>query len=171
MDLPDPVPLDGMNMPFPHVFIGDEAFPLTRYMMRPYPRRALTDEKRIFNYRLSRARRTIENTFGILTARWRILQKPLCMSPANLESVFQALVVLHNFLMMGEEMRNPTDRMYAPRDFVDVEHEDGSVTEGRWREEVSPYFMELGRVGGNRGNQTAIGLREYLNVYFNSVWL
>ncbi|XP_018371952.1 PREDICTED: uncharacterized protein LOC108766874 [Trachymyrmex cornetzi] len=66
--LPDPTLLPGTNIPFPFVFIGDEAFPLSTHMMRPYPRKKLTDDMRIFNYRLSRARRTIENTFGILTA-------------------------------------------------------------------------------------------------------
>lgn len=168
MLLPDPTPLQGMNMPFPYCFVGDEAFPLTRYMMRPYPRRELTDEKRIFNYRLSRARRTIENSFGILTARWQLLLKPLSMSPENLEAVFKALVCLHNFLMMSEAMKNAADRMYAPADFVDVEQPDGSVTEGRWREVISPYFNNLGRAGGNRSNQTAVGLRDYLRAYINS---
>ncbi|XP_071645996.1 uncharacterized protein [Temnothorax longispinosus] len=53
VSLPDPSPIPGKERPFPYVFVGDEAFPLTEYMMRPYPRRTLTDENRIFNYRLS----------------------------------------------------------------------------------------------------------------------
>lgn len=47
--LPDPTPLPGTNIPFPFYFIGDEAFPLTSHMMRPYPRKELTDDMRIFN--------------------------------------------------------------------------------------------------------------------------
>lgn len=66
MCLPDPSPLPGEEIPFPYVF---EAFSFTNYIMRPYSRKTLTDENRIFNYRLSRARQVIENTFGILTAR------------------------------------------------------------------------------------------------------
>ena len=52
---PSPLPYGGIRVPY--VFVGDDAFALKRYMMKPYPQRNLTEERRIYNYRHSRARR------------------------------------------------------------------------------------------------------------------
>lgn len=66
LNVPRPEPLPGSNITLPYTFVGDEAFPLRTNLMKPYPFRNLDHGQRIFNYRLSRARRTVENAFGIL---------------------------------------------------------------------------------------------------------
>ena len=81
----------------PYVIVGDEAFPLKRYMMRPYPGRGLSESERIFNYRLSRARRCSENAFGILSSRWRIFHRTMDQAPETVDELIKATVVLHNF--------------------------------------------------------------------------
>ncbi len=67
--MPDPevLPHDDVTMPF--FVIGDEAFGLREWLMKPFPCTGITRRKRIFNYRLSRARRCIECAFGILMQR------------------------------------------------------------------------------------------------------
>ncbi|XP_073435274.1 uncharacterized protein [Dendrobates tinctorius] len=91
LDLPPPRQLPGTNIdPVPYVLVADEAFQLTRHVMRPYPRRILDHRRRIFNLLLSRARRLVECAFGILCAKWRILQSAIQLSEANVNEVFKA---------------------------------------------------------------------------------
>ena len=65
LNIPPPQPLPGRQRDIPFVIVGDDAFPLKNYLVKPYPNRQLDPEKRVFNYRLSRARRIVENVFGI----------------------------------------------------------------------------------------------------------
>ena len=55
--------------------------------MRPFVRNALPIEKHIFNYRLSRARRVVENAFGILANHWRLYHHCLYLNPDNVTTV------------------------------------------------------------------------------------
>ena len=68
--LPEAKSPSGFPTALPHVFVADEAFPLLKNMMRPYPGKKVGPAERIYNYRLSRARRIVENAFGILAARF-----------------------------------------------------------------------------------------------------
>lgn len=90
------------NIELPYVLVTDEAFPLTTFMMRPYPRNNLDTRKKVFNYRLSRARRSIEYAFGILAARWRIYGKPIFASVCTARKIIQATTAVHNFIISTE---------------------------------------------------------------------
>lgn len=93
----------------PYVIVADEAFPLKKFLMRPYPRsgRRLSESERIFNYRLSRSRNTVENAFGILASVWRIYQKPLECRIDLAEKIILATIVLHNYIRETPAQNNP----------------------------------------------------------------
>lgn len=164
VNLPLPRLLPNSNIMFPHFFIGDEAFPLKIYMMRPYPKKDLCNRKRIFNYRLCRARRVIENSFGILTTKWRVLRRSLCFSPANVEVIVKALICLHNFLLTKEGISGH----YCPNNLLDKE-QNGIFQPGAWRnEDTFDHMQELRKVGSNNAGRAVINLRNILQDYVNS---
>ena len=72
IELPPPAKLPNSEKVLPHVILGDNAFPLTENLMKPFPHRQQTHSQRVFSYRLSLARRTVENAFGILANRFRV---------------------------------------------------------------------------------------------------
>ncbi|KAK5931211.1 hypothetical protein CgunFtcFv8_027378 [Champsocephalus gunnari] len=103
--LPDAAHLGEM----PFVMVGDAAFPLKPYLMRPYPGKNLTHQKSIFNYRLSRARMVVENAFGILASRWRIFPRRINPLPKNVDTLVVAGCILHNFLLVPSENQRLLD--------------------------------------------------------------
>ena len=74
LNIPNSKAPSNIEVPLPFVIVGDEAFPLKKYLLRPYPGfSARNDEsKQIYKYRLTRASRVVENAFGVLTQKFRL---------------------------------------------------------------------------------------------------
>lgn len=146
MNLPNPAPLQNGGPTIPYVIVGDNGFALKDYLMVPF--RGDHDAgsiKRIFNYRLSRARRTIENVFGIMSAVFRVLRKPILLEPNKARTVVQTCLLLHNFLRRSSNSRNS----YSPPGTFDS-HEHGNLIPGSWRRDNDPRtsllpFPSVGR--------------------------
>lgn len=132
----------------PHVFVADEAFPLRRNLMRPFPGRALPPEKRVFNYRLSRARLVVENAFGILSSQWRIYRRTVELSPEVAEICVKATCILHNFMRCSEEREVPA-----------------VMAAGHAGEEPLP---DLGRVASNNSSREAVRVRDVFMAHFSA---
>ena len=71
--------------------------------MRPFARNGLTNKRHIFNYRLRRARRVVENAFCILANPWRLHHHHIYLNPDNVTTVVKATVVLHNILTLPND--------------------------------------------------------------------
>ena len=79
------------------ILLGDSAYPLSTWLLKPYPE-ATNDPLEInFNKELSSARVSVECAYGILKGRWRILQKRLDSNIAFISQIIIACCVLHNF--------------------------------------------------------------------------
>lgn len=150
----------------PFVIVADDAFPLRRNLMKPFPDRLYDDtESRVFNYRLSRARRIVENAFGILANRWRVLRERIMLNPIKAEKVVKACCVLHNFL------RTRASALYAPSDLVDQEDViRNELVHGTWRNDSAntTSWLPIARQGNRGHSNDAKEVRDSYKKYFNN---
>ena len=145
------------------VFVGDEAFPLKPYLMKPYPRRNdLTREQKIYNYRLCRCRRIVENAFGVLTARFRVFEKPITTSIDKVNVIVKASTALHNWL------RKTSPASYTPPGFIDEECPRSDLRLGTWRENTSGGAFENITSRNRNSTREAIKIRDNYCHYFNN---
>lgn len=154
LQLPIATPLKNRQKDIPYVFVADEAFPLAENIMKPYSGlHPKGSKERIFNYRLSRARRVVENVFGIMASVFRLLRKPLLLEPSKADVIIMAVVHLHNFLR-----NSPTSTTYSSMDgeynmddltsFLPIKNvpRRAPLLAKEIREEFSEYFLTNGTV-------------------------
>lgn len=154
--LPEAKSPSGFPTALPHVFVADEAFPLMKNMMRPYPGKKVGPAERIYNYRLSRARRIVENAFGILAARFRVFHRTLDQRPQTADKIIQATCVLHNMLQ-----RRKTSSCIA-NDNEDLEEETNCVDDSLCA------LQPLQPLRGNQATHEAFNVRDQFRDYFLS---
>ena len=173
LNLPEDEILDDFDCPY--FFVGDDAFPLHLKVMKPYSgrsfeknqetgeksRKNLELDKTIFNYRLSRARRTVENAFGILTMRWGCLRSEFQCKPEKVRVIVAASCALHNYMM--KEGKN-----YLTSTMIDTFIADDQSIDGEWRSHEQLTPMDSQKVP-KRPKDDAILLRDQLKRYVNVI--
>ncbi|CAI6361061.1 unnamed protein product [Macrosiphum euphorbiae] len=146
-NVPPNRPLPNTNIPIPFVLLGDQGYPLKEYLMRPYPWTSNLDpEKEIFNYRLSRARRMIECTFGILVSKWRCLKTELQINEDHVDTIIKCICLLHNIIIDQEGVDDTL--------FVNIHQTNTEI--------------EISR-RNNRSKTVAYAIRDKFKEYFNNI--
>ncbi|XP_053995489.1 uncharacterized protein LOC128885455 [Hylaeus anthracinus] len=165
LGLPDAKPLPGRSADVPFVILGDEAFALRTNIMRPYAGvRKKESSERTYNHRLGRARRVVENAFGVSSAVFRVLQKPLLVNSDKASLIVTAIMYLHNFLRSGS-----SSKIYCPPGELDSFVGD-SLVEGNWRRDVSEAqttgMQNMRPIRDRRAPELAEDVRKEFTDYF-----
>jgi hypothetical protein len=106
--------------------------------MKPFGQTGLTAEQRIFNYRLSRARRVVQNSFGVLVSRLGVLQRPVALSPQKPPTIVLTCCYLHNCLLRNQA------QTYISRGSVGIEDfMSDNIIDGTWRTSGQSTSLQL----------------------------
>lgn len=142
LGLPEEKCLPGTKSPMvPYCFVADEAFGLHKHLLRPYSGHHLTIDRRVFNYRLSRARRYVECTFGILSNKWRIFHRAMNVKPDFATDIVKACLILHNFVIVRDGYN--TEDALTVTGFEDIrtsENVRGGLSANNVRKMMTDYF-------------------------------
>lgn len=128
----------GKRMPF--CIVADEAFGLSRHILRPYAKKSLTILKRIYNYRHTRARRMVECTFGILCNKWRILHRAFDVNIEFADNIVKACCILHNYVRKNDGIQFLDTAYECPLENISNSLESRTMSAANVRTYFATYF-------------------------------
>ncbi|XP_060809344.1 uncharacterized protein LOC106139680 [Amyelois transitella] len=156
LNLPEPSILPGSARISPYVIISDEAFALGQNLMKPFPQNSLNEERKVFNYRLSRARSVVECAFGILNSKFGIFQRDLAFEPSKAALITATCCYLHNYLLQYASKSylssHKKKESKHTNTFVDMEctHNRNPPRDAKSiRENLCQYFCNEGKIVTN----------------------
>ncbi|XP_054846352.1 uncharacterized protein LOC129336948 [Eublepharis macularius] len=130
----------------PPLMITDGAYPMRRWLMKPYGKFAITQQQKYFDRCLARARNKVECSFGRLKGRWQCLLHRLRAREENVVTIVTACVILHNLCeakghgVLGS-LRDPTP-LTMPGDGLEFgENDRGVLEEGKEVRDAMAAFM------------------------------
>lgn len=119
-----------------------------------------SDDETIYNYRLSRARRCVENAFGILSSKWLCLSRSMFCKPDRAQKIVSACTLLHNFLLKKAPAK------YYSESLVDRYDCNGVLKEGSWRRRGMNIFHPLQKSKTLTDSERGKTIRDILKDYF-----
>lgn len=144
LNIPPPRRLPSSNIEAPFVIVADDAFALTTYLMKPFSFRGQDHTEHIYNYRLSRARRMVESTFGLMASRFRLLRTTIELSEENVNLCVSAICALHNWIMTVDPSVPEEDSIEPTDDADEAPVEQNISTEAKnVRESFKTYFNSI----------------------------
>lgn len=124
------------------LLLGDSAYPLSTWLLKPYHKGTNDPEESNFNKELSGARVSVECAFGVLKGRWRIHQKQLDSDIALTNQIVTACCVLHNFCIEAWDLWDDDDDDDNGND-DNVPVQDGSADGADLRDFLKNYLWNL----------------------------
>lgn len=107
--------------------------------------------KAIFNYRLSRARRIVENAFGIMSQQFRIFFSLINLDVATTENLITCACILHNLIVdergvpeNSTELTN--DEFQSIENYNETEANSAQELKFKIRDTFKEYFNTVGSV-------------------------
>ena len=114
----------------------------------------------MYNYRLSRAKNSVECSFGRMAQMWQILFRQIDEQPEAATDIVKAITVLHNFLIIiFESERSTVKSMGTENEVTPEEMADYSS--------ASNLHVNID-ASGSRATQNGIKVREDFMNYFTS---